>query len=349
MMNPYETVMKILCGKKEEIERVPCVNFASVATIEFMQATGSFWPAAHRDPVKMAKLASAAHRICGLDNVTVPFSTIVEAEVLGAAVDYHEDEIRWPSIREFRVKDLSDLKFPEDVSNAGTVPVVIKAIKMLREEFAGTVPINAYIVPPFTSVSSYLVDTISFLKWLIKEPEKVHEFCRATLALYIEIARLYQEAGADVITLHEMGASCNNISPGHFDEFVKPYLKKIIGSLKAPTVLNICGTALKIVDKMVECGPSAIALDERTPVSEARKTVDRIRPGFPLIGNLSAYWIIHLGPVEKIREAVRKVLEEGVDMVAPGCDFWLETPTGHIKALVEATREYGLPPPWNRK
>jgi uroporphyrinogen-III decarboxylase len=33
-------------------------------------------------------------------------------------------------------------------------------------------------------------------------------------------------------------------------------------------------------------------------------------------------------------------------MVAPGCDFWLETPTAHIKAFVNAAIEFGTPPPW---
>ncbi|MBC7219408.1 MAG: MtaA/CmuA family methyltransferase [Hadesarchaea archaeon] len=345
-MNSYERVMKILLGKREEVDRVPCVNFASVATVDFMKATDSFWPAAHKEPTKMAKLSSAAHRLCGLDNITVPFSTVVEAEVLGAVIDYREDKIRWPSIKEFRVKDLSDLKFPEDVAKAGTVPVITEAIKLLKEEFGGEVPINAYLVPPFTSLSSYLMDTISFLKCLIKDPEKIHALCKAVLDIYVEIAELYQEAGADIITLHEMGASNDNISPDHFDEFVKPYLKKIISRLSVPTVLNICGSAVKIADKMAECGSSAIVVDERTPIREARKMVDRVRPRLPLVGNLSAYWVVHLGPVEKIREAVSRIIGEGVDMVSPGCDFWLETPTEHITALVEATKEFGTPPLW---
>lgn len=348
-MNPYERVMKILLGKKEEVDRVPCVNFASVATIDFMRATNSSWPAAHRDPAKMAKLSSAAYRFCGLDNITVPFSTVVEAEVLGAVIDYHEDRVRWPSVREFRVRELLDLKFPEDVAKAGTVPVITEAIKLLKQEFGGKVPINAYLVPPFTSLSSYLVDTISFLKCLIKEPGKIHDLCSAVLDIYLEIAALYQEAGADLITLHEMGASNDNISPDHFDEFVKPYLKRIISRLSVPTVLNICGSALRIVGKMAECGSKAIMVDERTPIREARKAIDGVRPSVVLIGNIPAYWVIHLGPVEKIREAVRKVLDEGVDMVSPGCDFWLETPTEHIRALVEATKEFGSPPPWLKK
>jgi uroporphyrinogen-III decarboxylase len=52
--------------------------------------------------------------------------------------------------------------------------------------------------------------------------------------------------------------------------------------------------------------------------------------------------------VETIRDAVKRTIEEGVDMVAPGCDFWLQTPTEHIKAFVDATIKFGTPPPWVR-
>jgi len=340
-MKPYNRLMAILSGKKSDVDRIPCINSTSVCTLEFMKTYNAYWPGAHKDPVKMAKLGSAAHRLCGLDNVSIPFCMTVEAEVLGATINFHEDTIKWPSISKFQVKEPSDLKFPKDVSKAGRIPVILKAIKLLKKEFEGKVPVNAYLAPPFTSISSYLVDSITFLKWLKISPEKVHQFCKETLDIYIEIAQLYEDAGADVITFHEMGASTDNISPLHFDEFVRPYLSKIVKHLKSPIILNICGSSLMIIDKMIDCGVTAIAVDERTPIKKVRNIVDTIKSGYPIIGNIPAYNVIHAGPPERIKMAVKQVIDEGVDMVAPGCDFWLETPTEHIKAFVDAVAEYG--------
>ncbi len=336
MASSYDLFMAVLDGRPGDADRIPCVNTTSVATLEFMDAYDAHWPAAHHNPEKMAKLGSAAHRLCGLDNVSVPFCMTVEAEVFGSVIDFHEGSVRWPSIREFQITEPSELEFPEDVSEAGRVPVVVEAIRLLKEEFGGVVPVNAYLAPPFTSISSYLVDSISFLKWLMRSPETVHEFCRATLDTYVEIANLYKEAGADVITLHEMGASTNIISPAHFDEFVKPYLSEITRRVKTPTVLNICGSTMAILESMMDCGATAIAVDERTPIHDARRLVDSKRPGYPIIGNIPAYDVIHTGPVERIGEAVDSVVRDGVDMVAPGCDFWLETPTDNIRAFVDA-------------
>ncbi|UCG37272.1 MAG: hypothetical protein JSV64_03075, partial [Candidatus Bathyarchaeota archaeon] len=262
-------------------------------------------------------------------------------EVLGAPVEFFEDKIKWPTVKRFIAEKPSDLKLPKDLPNAGRIPVITEAIKILKKEFDGTVPVNAYMVPPFTSLSSYLVESTEFLKWLIKAPEKVEQFLESTLETYLEIAHLYRDAGADIITLHEMGASSDNISPRQFDQFVKPNLRKITDTLESATILNICGATLLIADRMIECGADAIAIEERTPLKKLIEIVDTIRPDYPIIGNISPYGVIHPGPAQRIREAVKKTIENGVDMVAPGCDFWLETPTEHIKAFVDATIEFG--------
>jgi len=345
-MLSYDRVMLMLHGKRDEVNRVPCINSVGTYTMDFMKVYDAYWPYAHKDSEKMARLASAAHTLCGLDNVSLPFDMTVEAEALGATVDFHENTLKWPSIRKFIAKEVSDLSFPKDVSKTGRIPTIVKAIKILKREFEGKVPVNAFIAPPFTSISSYVVDTITFLKWLRTDPNKVHALLKGAVGLYAEIARLYQDAGADVITLHEMGGSTDNISPMHFDEFVKPYLKEILASLKVPTILNVCGSALPIIGKMLECGTNAIATDERTSISKVKEVLKNAGSNRVVIGNIPAYAIIHKGPVEAIRDAVKKAIEEGTDMVAPGCDFWLETPTEHVKAFVDAVIEFGTPPPW---
>lgn len=347
-MNSYDRVMEILLGNKDSVDRIPCVNSVSIATIDFMKAYDAYWPSAHKDPEKMAKLGSAAYNLCGLDNISIPFDMTMEAELMGATINYHEETIKWPSVRAFHAKEVTDIKVPEDISTAGRVPAITGAIKILKKEFEGKVPVNVYMVPPFTSISSYVVDSIVFLKMVKTNPEKIHGFIKASMPIYEELLRLFEDAGADTVTFHEMGGSNDNVSPKQWDEFLKPYLKELINSTKLPTILNICGSALLIVDRMIECGAKGIAVDERTPIKEARKVIERINPKTALMGNVPAHGIIHFGPFERIRDFVKKVIDDGVDMVAPGCDFWLETPTDHMRAFVNATIEFGTPPYWKK-
>ncbi|MCP8321670.1 MAG: hypothetical protein H3Z52_12140 [archaeon] len=350
-MNSYDIVMEMLRGNKDAVERMPCVNSVSVATMDFMKAYDAYWPRTHFDPEKMARLGSAPHRVCGLDNVTIPFDMTMEAELMGARINYHEDKIKWPSMfpdLAFHAKEISDIRVPSDASTAGRVPAIISAIKILKKEFDGKVPVNVYITPPFTSISSYVVDSIDFLKMVRSKPDKIHGFIKASMPIYRELIRLFTDAGADIITFHEMGGSNDNVSPKQWDEFMKPYLKELIECTKLPVILNICGSALMIVDRMIECGAKGIAVDERTPIMKAKEIVNRVNPKVAFMGNIPAFGIIHQAPPEDIKKFVKLVIDNGVDMVSPGCDFWLETPTEHIKAFVDATIELGTPPSWKK-
>jgi len=99
---------------------------------------------------------------------------------------------------------------------------------------------------------------------------------------------------------------------------------------------------------LLECGGNALSIEERTPLEIAIEIRDKIKPDLPIGGNINAFTVIFEGPIEKIRESVKQVIEKRVDMVMPGCDYWLETPSEHIKAFVDATIEFGTPPYWKK-
>ncbi len=337
--------MAILKGKKGEIDRIPAMNSVGTYTIDSMKTFNASWPDAHRDPEKMAKLAIGLHKLTGLENATVPFELTLEAEVFGAPLQFFEDQMKWPSVKRFIASEISDLQFPQDIQEAGRVPVVIEAIKLLKREFEGLIPIIAYINCPFTSISSYLVEPVEFLKDLYRNPNKIREFCKETYPYYAAIANVFKEAGADIITFREESASMDNISSKHFDKFVRPYLTKMIRLTKPPRILHICGQCankqMEIIGSMIACGAEAITIDEKTSMKIARQIVDQIKPGYPIGGNINPFSTIYQGPSEIIKDAVKKAINEGTYMVAPGCDFWLETPTEHIRAFVQATKEFG--------
>jgi [methyl-Co(III) methanol-specific corrinoid protein]:coenzyme M methyltransferase len=344
-MNAFERLITILKGKKRNVDRLPAMNTVGTYTLESMKAFDAQWPGAHWDPEKMARLASGLSKLSCLDNITVPFDLTLEAEAFGASVDYFEGQVKWPTVKGFIARNIGDLQFPDDILSAGRIPKVCEALRILKEEYGGEVPVVAYVNAPFTSIGSYLVEPSEFLKWIKRTPEKITQFCDEMYPYYAEIANAFVEAGADVITFREEGASLDNISPNHFEEFVVPYLRRLVALTQAPHIIHICGQCisgdLEIISKMVECGAEAISVGETTPMWAARKIADEIKPGYPIGGNISAYNIIHRGPIERIRDQVRKVIEEGVDMVTPGCDFWIETPTENVKAFVEAVEEFG--------
>ena len=59
---------------------------------------------AHHDAAKMARAAASTYRASGLRSAAVPLDLYVEAEALGAKVDFREDCGEWashPSVNDF--------------------------------------------------------------------------------------------------------------------------------------------------------------------------------------------------------------------------------------------------------
>ncbi|NIO36363.1 methylcobamide--CoM methyltransferase, partial [Candidatus Bathyarchaeota archaeon] len=60
-MNPYERLMTVLEGKKENVDRFPVWCSARTLTLDSMKIFDAYWPEAHRDPEKMARLAAGVY------------------------------------------------------------------------------------------------------------------------------------------------------------------------------------------------------------------------------------------------------------------------------------------------
>ena len=326
------------------IYRIPtfCSGCSQTVTLESMEEIGVYWPEAHSDPRKMAELSASTYDLTGLEIAGVPFCVSIEAEALGCFTEIGNKKDSIPQVTGTPYTDFEEVKVPDDLLTAGRVPVILEAINILKEQVGDTLPIVAGMIGPFT-LACYLAGIEPMLKGLIRKPDKYMGFIELATQVGAIYGQALKEAGADVITLHEMGASTDIISPTHFDEFVKQYIMEITKRVKTPTVLNICGSTMPILESMMDCGATAIAVDERTPINSARKLADSKEPGYPIIGNIPAYDLIHAGPMERMVEAVDSAIEMGVNMVAPGCDFWLETPTANIGAFVDAVVKHGKP------
>ncbi|MGQ9469825.1 MAG: uroporphyrinogen decarboxylase family protein [Nitrososphaerales archaeon] len=358
-MTPYERMMAVLAGKKETIDRLLAFSYNTTYTIHSMEIFDAYWPEAHKNPEKMAKLGAALHELTGLECVNVPFELTLEAEALGIELEFFEGKIKWPSVRRYWVKKVEDLKIPErpeEMRERGRVPVVCEAIKILKKRYEGKVPIIASIDFPYQAIGGYIVDTSTWYKYMRSEPKVVHSFMSVLTPLFTEVAVAYLEAGADVVTYREEASSLANIHPKTFREFVMPYLKDSIARARkyGRVILHCCGNlwspTVENVSGLIECDPNALTVEEATPMIKVREIANKLKgPLYPIGGNLSAFETLYKGPIEKIRDRVKKAIEEGCDMVAPGCDIWLETPTEHIKAFVNAVIEFGTPPPWSEE
>jgi [methyl-Co(III) methanol-specific corrinoid protein]:coenzyme M methyltransferase len=156
--------------------------------------------------------------------------------------------------------------------------------------------------------------------------------------MIISLAKLYREAGADYITVREMGAGPDILSPRIFRSLIKPHLDRIFASIESPRILHICGDTNSIVDQMGDCGADAISVEEKNDVAASRRILGR--DAF-IFGNIAGYNVLAAGKPDDVDNAVKQAIANGVNAIWPGCDIWPEAPKENMAALVAAAKKYG--------
>jgi [methyl-Co(III) methanol-specific corrinoid protein]:coenzyme M methyltransferase len=168
----------------------------------------------------------------------------------------------------------------------------------------------------------------------IKKPDLVSSMMGIVDEVIITIAKIYKRAGADYMTIREMGATESVLNPRSFSSLVQPHLKRILTSVDSPKVLHICGETNNIIEQMAACGADAISVDQKNRLVESRK---KVGPDTILLGNIDPYNVLVTGKPDEIVSVVKNAIASGVNGIWPGCDIWPTVPQENIKALVQAT------------
>lgn len=319
------------------VDKVPVCSVTQTGIVELMDVVGASWPEAHTNPELMAKLAIANHELSGLEAVRVPYCLTVLVEALGCEINMGTKN-RQPSVTAHPYpKDLEGATVPADLLQRGRIPAVLEAIKIIREKVGPDVPIIGGMEGPIT-VASDLVSVKSFMKWSLKKTDLFEQALDIATEAAITYANALVEAGADVISVADPVASPDLMSPDSFKKFLKARLQKFSSSVNSVTVLHICGNVNSILSDMADCGFEGLSVEEKIGSPKKAKEVIGDRARF--VGNISSPFTLLPGPVDKIKAEAKQALEDGVDVLAPGCGIAPMTPLENIKAMVAARDEY---------
>jgi uroporphyrinogen decarboxylase len=225
------------------------------------------------------------------------------------------------------------------------MPYVMEAVKLLRRELSGKVPLIGFAGAPFT-MASYLVEgggskNHAALKALLfgdpATAERLLELCGETAGRYLAAQ---VQAGAQAAMLFDTWAGL--LSPADYRRFALPAARRAfeIVAEAASDVPRIyyAGDAAGYLESAPETGAQVIGLDWRLDLDAARR---RLGDGVAVQGNLDPG--VLLGRPEGIREGAHAVLRAAGS--APGHVFNLGhgilpgTPPENALALVEAVRE----------
>lgn len=337
-MTSKERVAKLFAG--DQIDRTPCFSGMGNVTVEGLNSLGYKFAQVHLDAKQMAETAATTPKLFGFDSCVVPFDLCVEAEALGAVINTYpnSEDLLYPTIKEKVInnEDEMDINVPSNITERGRIPMMHDAIHIAKNAVGDEVPVGSYVLGPFT-LAGQIMELNDLLKLSFKKPDKVGKLLEVLTGVIIAVSKVYEEAGVDYITVREMGATSDVLSPRVFKNLILPHLEDIFREISVPSVIHICGKTNDIVVPMMESGAKAVSVDQKNDIAESRK---KLGNDALIFGNYDPYNVLVAGTPELVKETVRKCIDEGVSAVWPGCDIWPTVPPENFKTMMEEINEY---------
>ncbi|KLU62195.1 uroporphyrinogen decarboxylase [Peptococcaceae bacterium CEB3] len=346
-LTPRERVLNLFAGK--EVDRPACYSGMGNVTTAALEEMGCKFQELHGDAAKMARAGASSYRLFGYESAVIPFDLCVEAEALGCAMNPYDEveQLLYPTIKEKIIhseEEITTFPIPADLLERGRINVICEAIRLLKQDVGQEVAVGTYLLGPFT-LAGQLMDLNDLFKLTFKKPDKVNAMLDRLADVQIGIGKKFYEAGADYISVREMGATTDVLSPKTFDKVIAPHLKKIFAGLPGNNILHICGGTNSVIKIMNECGAGALSIEFK---NDMVKTRTEIGSGPLVFGQVDAYNVLVTGKSDDVVKGVLASLDAGVDAVWPGCDIWPTAPLENLRAMVETVKEHGANR-WARK
>jgi [methyl-Co(III) methanol-specific corrinoid protein]:coenzyme M methyltransferase len=330
--------MKLFAG--EEVDRPPCFSGMGNVTTEGLKSLNQKFAATHLDAKMMAAAAASTYKLFGFECGVAPFDLCIEAEALGCEINVyaHSEDLLYPTIKKKLIHNEAEMEItiPADLTTRGRIPLMTDVIKLMKADIGQGAAVGSYVLGPFT-LAGQVMELNDLLKLSFKKPDKIGKLLEQLTEVIIQVAKQYEKAGVDFITVREMGATSDVLSPRVFKSLILPYLKKIMEKITVPSVLHICGKTNDIVPFMSESGARAISVDQKNDVAETRK---KLGPKALVFGNYDPYNVLVAGTPDLVRQTITKCMDDGVSAVWPGCDIWPTVPADNFKAMMDTVNNY---------
>ncbi|HRQ22640.1 MAG TPA: uroporphyrinogen decarboxylase family protein [Anaerolineales bacterium] len=324
-----DEILKLLNGKK--ISSTPGFSGLIHVTAEGLASEGLSLHEIHHDAGKMARAAASTFKLTGMPSAALPLDLCSPAEALGAElIFYNDDEMQFPQVKKLlfqSTKEIGGLESRE-IESSGRIGLICEAIGLAKRDIGDRAVISGIIPGPYT-LMIYICKVQNLVHEMRSEPQMVLDALFHLSTFLSTIGNAYREAGADFITIHEMGGSPGFIGPKPFEQFVLPALQHLTKQLPHPTVLSVCGKTDSAMSLLTQSGADAISMDQMTNLSAARTVLKDLL----LFGNVDPVAALWRGDESSVTEAVKSAKEAGVDAVWPGCDLVIQTPFQNIKAF----------------
>ena len=214
---------------------------------------------------------------------------------------------------------------------------VLDAVRMIKSELAGRLPLIGFAGAPFT-LASYAIEgghSNNFARTkalMYGTPAAWHRLCERLSEVSAEYLAAQIEAGVDAVQVFDSWVGALNASD--YREFILPHTRRIFERLapfRVPAIHFGVGTGA-ILAELREAGGDVIGADWRTPLDEAWQRIGLDRA---IQGNLDPTLL--LGPLDRALAATDDVLARAGGRLGHifnlGHGILPGTPVDHVQAI----------------
>jgi uroporphyrinogen decarboxylase len=286
-----------------------------------------------RQPELCAEVTLQPVRAHGVD-AAVMFADIM-LPVLGMGLDVELVENVGPVVAE-PVRSLSDVERLRVPDPEESVPFVLEAVRLVREELGPEQAVIGFAGGPFT-VAGYLIEgkpTRDFKltkACMYGQPDLWHGLMDKLAETFAAYVAACAGAGADAIQLFDSWVGALSVSD--YREFAAGYSARVLEAVEVPTIHFATGDA-HLLEERAEAGGDVIGVDWRVPLDVAW---ERVGQDCGIQGNLDG--AVLLGPWDRVEAGAVDVLQRAGGR--PGHIFNLghgvlpETEPADLRRLVE--------------
>jgi uroporphyrinogen decarboxylase len=293
--------------------------------------------------LEMAKTPELAARVTLLPlqeldlDAAILFSDIM-VPLEGMGVSFHIEENVGPIV-EAPIRSAEQIRALRPFDAPRDVPFVLEAIRQVRRELNGRVPLIGFAGAPFT-LASYLLEGRSprRFRWtkalMLEGSPWWDDLMRRLTDTTIAYLQAQVEAGAQALQLFDSWAGA--LSPPHYARFVLPHTRRIFQALRSAGIplIHFGTETATLLELMAEAGPDVVGADWRMPLDEAWRRMGHERA---IQGNLDP--AVLFAPWESVQKEARDVLDRAAGRSGHifnlGHGILPETPVENVRRLVD--------------
>jgi uroporphyrinogen decarboxylase len=276
--------------------------------------------------------------ILGVDAAIIFSDILVIPEAMGLTYQMIEKKGPWFENTISTEADMNQLRTPNAQED---LKYTIDAIKLVKQELNGRVPIIGFAGAPWT-IFSYMVEgqgSKTFAKarkLLYTNPKLSHQLLQQITDATIDYLKAQIEAGADLVQVFDSWAGI--LEPEQYKTFGLPYIDRICNAINDVPVTIFAKGAYFVRHELGQLNCETIGLDWNMNIRESRQLVGKTKT---LQGNLDPCLLY--SDYNTIQQATRKMLESfgaGRHIANLGHGVYPDTEPDKVRCFIDTVKEH---------